>query len=415
MVWQGQYHQYVVGRMSAARLEVPSEMYSVEELKLWVLARRRADLVWRRGKVVPVRERKIEYQGVGIAYLVPGGRWLLVGDLMCGSVTVYDLDARELTGEPLIPDGDLDEQAVDLIAITLDSIEKSPNLAFTMVLSSAAHMEQSPLHVTTWRVALVGDKNNARLVAQRLHSFQAHNHCLINDIALQDNLYARIVCKGDFCYLEVFDLERSSSEAHCKAIIFPGVVIRRIRLLPGNRLLTFSQEQIMIYQFNIADGVNPIAPNISPKITEPTWRYELPDLRACYSALSQGISRGPSIHFLFTTNNHILDLIFHINNDQNPQVVEVAKLTYNKPSPIMSDIGSDKAFIQYPDSTVVHLSLRWEKQALSSPKPEVPVLSRTTPRDYFWNEIQPPKLDEETGRIIQNTNDMIWIIDTALP
>lgn len=142
-VWKGQYHQYVAERKYPIHLEAPLESYSVEDLEWWVLLRRSADIGWRSDISKPVRSRWTDYQGVGCVYIVPGGRWLLVGDARYGSVTVYDLDAPQLAGVLLIPRDEQHNQPVHRIAVAVDPIQQSPTLSFTMALSPAVHMGES--------------------------------------------------------------------------------------------------------------------------------------------------------------------------------------------------------------------------------------------------------------------------------
>lgn len=126
-------------RKYSIHLETPLESYSAEDLERWVLVRRSADVGWRSDNLKPVRSRWINYRGVGCAHIVPGGRWLLVGDARRGSVIVYDLDAPQLvTGKPLIPPDEQDDQAVHRIAFAVDS--QSSTLSFTMALSPGVHM-----------------------------------------------------------------------------------------------------------------------------------------------------------------------------------------------------------------------------------------------------------------------------------
>lgn len=137
IVWEGQYHQYLAGRILPIRLEAPLESYSSEELERWVLVRRSADVGWKRGDLEPVQCRTIEHRGVGSVCIVPGGRWLLVGDTD-GSVMVYDLDTPMRSGEPLIPRAG----PIHSITIVVDSAQESPYFAFTMTLSTGFYFSE---------------------------------------------------------------------------------------------------------------------------------------------------------------------------------------------------------------------------------------------------------------------------------
>ena len=138
-MWISQYHQYVAQRMRLARLEKPLDSYSAAELERWVLVRRSADIGWRREDMKYSRNRWVSQWHVSSAFLVPGGRWLLVG-CVDGSMTTYDLDAATLTGRQLIPRDDQCEPK--LLSIDIDSPNQSPDLTFTMAVSPTRHIRK---------------------------------------------------------------------------------------------------------------------------------------------------------------------------------------------------------------------------------------------------------------------------------
>jgi hypothetical protein len=73
----------------------------------------------------------------------------------------------------------------------------------------------------------MGHMAAAYLVATPLCSFKAHASYSVDQVVIRNNLFARAAHLGRFAYIEVFDWERSSSSAHCKATIFPGAEIVR--------------------------------------------------------------------------------------------------------------------------------------------------------------------------------------------
>lgn len=111
------------------RLEEPVESYSATDLEQWVLKRRSADIGWRCSDLKSTRIRTIEYPAPGGAFIIPGGRWLLVGDQK-GSVLVYDLDVSPITKIVLIPQ-DPEEKLTGLIAIDVHSTP-GENLTFNL-------------------------------------------------------------------------------------------------------------------------------------------------------------------------------------------------------------------------------------------------------------------------------------------
>ena len=150
-VWIGQYHQYVAQHVCTARLEESLYSYSAEELERWVLLRRSADVGWISEDVKFTRKRQISLQDIGMdhvgeVFLVPGGRWLLVGGLD-GSVVACDIDASTLRVTPLIPP-DEDRQWVEFIAIDMKPAKQCSNLTFTMALSPASHLGEHSIYLT---------------------------------------------------------------------------------------------------------------------------------------------------------------------------------------------------------------------------------------------------------------------------
>ena len=150
-VWIGQYYQYVAQHVRMARLEEPLYSCSAEELERWVLLRRSADVGWMSEDVKFTQKRRINRRDVGKGlvggvFLVPGGRWLLIGGVD-GSVAACDIDASTLRVIPLIlPDEH--RQCVIFIVIDMKSAKQCPNLTFTMALSPAAHLGEHSIDLT---------------------------------------------------------------------------------------------------------------------------------------------------------------------------------------------------------------------------------------------------------------------------
>ena len=77
-------------------------------------------------------------------------------------------------------------------------------------------------------------------------------------------------------------------------------------------------------------------------------------------------------------------------------------------------IGFEKGVIQYGNRTVARLGFSWDVEDMGL----CPKISCTCVlfRDYPTtpNGARPPKLDEETGRIVQDLIGGVLVIDTAL-
>lgn len=118
--------------MQLVRLEEPLQSCSTLELEQWVLVRRSADIGWRCENMKYRRNRWIKRWNSITGYLVPGGRWFLVGG-EDGSMTAYDLDATVITGTPLIP-RDAQDEPVRYIAIDIGVPKQSPNRTFNLAV-----------------------------------------------------------------------------------------------------------------------------------------------------------------------------------------------------------------------------------------------------------------------------------------
>lgn len=100
-----------------------------------MLIRRSADLGWKRKDLKHTRTRMVKHKDVCTITIVPGGRWLLAGDLNA-NLLVYDLHASSLVGRAFIPQDPVNRW-VNLIEIDIDS-DRAPtqNLSFTMAVSA---------------------------------------------------------------------------------------------------------------------------------------------------------------------------------------------------------------------------------------------------------------------------------------
>jgi hypothetical protein len=145
MVWANQFRLYAAERVYRPRLDEPLESYSAQDLEHWVLLRRSADVGWKRKDLQLTQRHWLRQQAIGTVCIVPGGRWLLVGDAHSCSVTVYDMDAPALTGRVLIPQNDEDTQPVEHIVIEVDSEQQSSCLTFTMALSPYLYQSEASI------------------------------------------------------------------------------------------------------------------------------------------------------------------------------------------------------------------------------------------------------------------------------
>lgn len=127
------------------------------------------------------------------------------------------------------------------------------------------------------------------------------------------NVFARIYEQLDWPYIEVLNWEWSTSSAHCKAIIFPGVMIvcspivaplfvaqqSSGRCPPPSCYSTFGfSREHMIYDFVILEGLEVTLPTFPPRFTEPHWKLPFTGTRTDRGALSVELSNETATYFI---------------------------------------------------------------------------------------------------------------------
>jgi hypothetical protein len=173
---------------------------------------------------------------------------------------------------------------------------------------------------------------------------------------------------------------------------------------------------MMIYSFVTLEGVAVTPPTFVPQITEPRWKLPFTGTRTDRGALSEGFSNETATYFVVKAKN-IHALIVPHNEHQAPEfrlLMELEELD-SSDCPTCA-IGFEKAFIQHMDRSITRLSFSWE----TGPAERIGSAPASTcgmviSRDYptVWHGARIPRLDEETGRIVQGLMDGIRIIDTA--
>ena len=68
-----------------------------------------------------------------------------------------------------------------------------------------------------------------------------------------------------------------------------------ICLLPGDRILAFSNDHMMIYSFVTTGEAGVASPVLTPHLTEPLWKLPL---RIDFGGLSQGLSNETATLFV---------------------------------------------------------------------------------------------------------------------
>jgi hypothetical protein len=115
-----------------------------------------------------------------------------------------------------------------------------------------------------------------------------------------------------------------------------------MRLVPGDRLLAFSEEHMMIYSFVSVGGVEVTAPTVAPHVTEPLWKLPFAGTRTDRGALSEGLSNEIATYFVVKAKN-IHGLIVPHNRHQVPHFRQL--MEFDSPKDPTCAIGFEKAFM----------------------------------------------------------------------
>ncbi|KAF8061681.1 hypothetical protein FPV67DRAFT_1673296 [Lyophyllum atratum] len=306
-----------------------------------------------------------------------------------------------------------DRREINHICIDID--ERSPNLAFTMAVSPAWQDPDSEsfLSIHIWAVTLVGHGEQAYLNASPLRSFRAHVTGEVADLTLHGQLVGRLMWSSELISsIEVFDWTKTTSSLPCKAVILYGHYLDCIRLLPGNRLLAFSDSDttFMIYDVIPVVCEEQLLVTAATHATEPSWRLPCPPKnRTRHGGLSAAFIDVNATHFAFFAGSAVHGLVIPHNVQQPPQTFELARFS----GPRFPDLalGFEKMFAHHHRDSALRLGFAW-KDDRKGTNPDYTVKAREYSRD--WNVVWPPILDEGSGRIVQSLINGVLVMDTAL-
>ncbi|GLB35517.1 hypothetical protein LshimejAT787_0210820 [Lyophyllum shimeji] len=419
-VWRSQLQRYLSRHRYTPRLESPLAAFSASDLERWVTQRISADAGWKSSNTTkPTRTRYIRDHTASGVCLVPGGRWLLVGS-DDGSVAAYDLDRDSAT---LDDDGRFlfqlpDRREVNYICVDVD--EDAPSLAFNVALSPAwqdADSEKA-LSIHVWRVSLVGHGRKAYLTASPLRSFEAHVTAEIACLTLHQHLLGRLILTSDRMFrIEVFDWTKSTTSLHCKTVISSGEHLDAIRLLPGKRLLAFSESFLTIYEVAPVvhkDDSLPSAPS-HPVEVEPRWKLPcaLRD-RTRRGGISPAFTDAHATYFSFVAGSAVHGLVIPHNTQHPPRTLELARFAEAPRFPDLA-LGFEKMFAHHHREAAVRLGFAWkEERRLGVREGDDGYAVEACEYSREWNVVCPPVLDEGSGRIVQALINGVLVMDTAL-
>jgi hypothetical protein len=183
-----------------------------------------------------------------------------------------------------------------------------------------------------------------------------------------------------------------------------------IRLLPGDRLLAFSEDHLLVYSFVTAGEAGVAPPVVALDATEPLWKLSFTGTQIDCGGLSQGLLNETATYFVVHARN-LYALIVPHDEHQTPHFYPLVEFDSSK-NP-MCAIGFEKAFIQHMDRSITRLNFACEKgEASDTGSLPDSVVFRDYPTTH--NGARIPKLDEETGRIVQDLRFGFRVVDTAL-
>jgi len=181
-----------------------------------------------------------------------------------------------------------------------------------------------------------------------------------------------------------------------------------IRLLPGDRLLALSGDlTTMVFRFVIGGGAGFADPTLPHHITKPLWRLSIGGPRI---VLSEGFSDDIATYFVVKTS-HVLGLVIPHNGNQESHLRRLTVFNSSGLERLDFATGFEKALIL--DGPTRRLSFSWQ-DGITGSCSAIPggVNSTSYPSAYFGSRV--PQLDEETGRIVQDSPDKFQVVDTAV-
>ena len=168
----------------------------------------------------------------------------------------------------------------------------------------------------------------------------------------------------------------------------------------------------MIFSFKTIERMDITAPTLTSSVTEPLWKIPFPGTRTDRGGLSVGLSDENASYFVVKAKSLYSLLVPH-HVRETPCFHELIHLDHSGISNCA--IGFQKALIQHPlaDESTTRLSFsgKLNSDGIDTFFSSCVITSRDYPTTLG---VRLPKLDEETGRIVQDLRDGVIIIDTAI-
>lgn len=166
----------------------------------------------------------------------------------------------------------------------------------------------------------------------------------------------------------------------------------------------------MIYAINIVEAAETVDPGSN--ITVPLLKLSFDVSRIPFLSISDGFSDMFATHFVVSTNSWIYGLTISHRSNETPCLSTL--MACDSPRNSVFALTFSKAFIQDSSGAAMRLGYLWNREA-GEMKPLPASLSSVISQEYptIYHMSQPSLLDEETGRIIQVSKQIV-IVDTAV-
>ena len=158
-VWASLFKNYATSYPHIFLLEKPLVRYTGREMEHSILRWRHVVLNWVREDKAPVRRKLQSSEKAFKTFLIPGGRWLLVGS-MDGLVQCFDLEAPSLIPAVLVPSQfDANYYANHTMAVEIDADAKIFTFNLALVITTiprrtALGRLTSSRKIQVWRMTL---------------------------------------------------------------------------------------------------------------------------------------------------------------------------------------------------------------------------------------------------------------------
>ncbi|KAJ8701502.1 hypothetical protein PTI98_000270 [Pleurotus ostreatus] len=393
-VWRAQYQRLSDGYDTPLSAKDSTATYA--ELERDTLHWARVQRNWVSKSKRPTRRLACKSSAVQL-HLLHGGRWLLAnGRDPC--LDVYDLNL--MVSQPCVLIRPPDKWGERVTQYAIDERYTLPNIEVSIALVRQ-HAYERPGRLSIWKIT---NTDSDTLVARHITSFNTYTTQLCFAMDLRGDYFARCVpllSGGRTWYIDVYNWRSSCSLIHRKTTIILNERVDTVRILPGHRILGLGEEDVRIYAIDASDfrpvpGKHPI---LAGPPAMPLHTLALPGLKPHIHSPLHYDRMGNAHLYLLSAEAVVKFMVPY--EDRPPMVVNYMPYTWD--DAIFCVLGLHHAFVQTygnsPKRTAIsfardhgeHCSKTWEAP---------------TARDYGFL-----LLDDYSGRIIEQTEDNVFLID----